>query len=66
ANQTLARRIDELAAKVDEHDRAFAVVFHELRQLVTEEPGPEKSRERIGFKPNKKRGTSGKGESPED
>ena len=51
ANRALGRKIDELTAKVGEHDRTFAVVFHELRTLTAPEPEPEKPRRRIGFKP---------------
>lgn len=56
ANRTLARKIDELAEKVGDHDRAFAVVFHELRQLaagVAPEPEPEQPKRRIGFRTGK-------------
>ena len=49
-NKTLARRIDELAAKIDEHDRAFAVVFHELRQPEAE---PDRPKGRIGYRTSK-------------
>ncbi len=55
-NRTLARKIDELAEKVDGHDRAIAVVFHELQQLATgvaPEPKPEQPRRRIGFRTSK-------------
>jgi len=52
ADRALAKRIDELAAKVGEHDRTFAIVFHELRKLTVPPPDePEKPRRRIGFKP---------------
>jgi hypothetical protein len=57
ANQALARRIDELAAKVGDHDQAFALVFKELKRL-TEGAAPEPPRERIGFKTNKERGVT--------
>ena len=59
ANQAFARRLDELAARADKHDRAFTVVFEELRRLAGEVE-PEPPRERIGFRPNKERGASGK------
>ncbi len=61
-NRSLARRIDELAEKVDMHDRTIAVIFHDLQRLVSEESEleSEPSKERIGFKPNKERGVSGK------
>ena len=56
-NQALARKIDELAAKVDTHDRAIAVVFHELRQLASGpmKPDPDKPRRRIVFKTDRER-----------
>ncbi|MDR1534823.1 MAG: ORF6N domain-containing protein [Planctomycetota bacterium] len=59
ANQVLARRIDELAAKVGDHDKAFAVVFEELKRL-TVDMAPERPRERIGFKTNRERGITGR------
>ena len=62
-NRSLARKIDELAEKVDKHDRAIAVVFHELRQLAagtTAEPEPEKPKGRIGFRTAKEREQGGK------
>ena len=55
ANQALARRIDELAAKVGTHDQAFALVFEELKRL-TEGAAPERPKGRIGFKTNRERG----------
>ena len=63
ANRTLARKINELAEKVDKHDRAIAVVFHELRQLAagtTPESEPEKPKGRIGFRTAKEREQGGK------
>lgn len=51
ANRALAKKLDELADKVGEHDRAFAVVFHELRQLTMPAPEEEKPRRRIGYRP---------------
>ncbi len=59
ANLTFARRLDELSAKVDRHDRAFAAVFEELKRLAGN-PEPEPPKDRIGFKPNKERGISGR------
>ena len=55
-NRALARKIDELADKVDKHDRAFAVVFHELQQLAAgaaTEPESEQPKRRIGFRTSK-------------
>ncbi len=51
SNRSLARKIAELGEKVDTHDRAIAVIFHELRALV--EGGsdiPERPKGRIGYK----------------
>ncbi len=59
SNLVFARRLDELSAKVDRHDRAFAAVFEELKRLAGN-PDPEPPKDRIGFKPNKERGISGK------
>jgi hypothetical protein len=59
ANQTLARRIEELAVKVGDHDRAFAVVFDELKRLAVDF-APERPKTRIGFRSNKDRGITGK------
>jgi hypothetical protein len=59
ANQALARRIDELAARADKHDRAFEVVFRELKRLM-EDTVPERPKDRIGFRSNKERGITGK------
>ncbi len=62
ANRSLSLRIDELAEKVDMHDRTIAVIFHDLQQLASEYSTQEEvpSRDRIGFKTNKERGISGK------
>ncbi|MDR2391772.1 MAG: ORF6N domain-containing protein [Planctomycetota bacterium] len=59
ANHALAKRIDELAAKVDDHDKAFAVVFEELKRLAVD-MAPERPRERIDFRSNKERGITGR------
>jgi hypothetical protein len=59
ANQALARKIEELAAKVGDHDKTFAVVFEELKRLAVD-IAPERPRERIGFKTNRERGITGK------
>ena len=59
ANRTLARKIDDLAHKVDTHDRAIAIIFHELRQLAADAPDagpdPAQPKGRIGFRPNRER-----------
>ncbi len=55
-NRELSRRIDELAAKYDKHDRAITLLFHEFRKLVTgfSSPAePEKPKGRIGFRTSK-------------
>jgi hypothetical protein len=44
SNRELARKIEELEKKYDEH---FAVVFEAIKQLIT--PPPELPRRRIGF-----------------
>ena len=49
-NQALARKIDELAARVDRRDEHFAVVFESLRKLIEE---PETPKRRIGFEGKK-------------
>ncbi len=57
ANRSLARRIDELAQKVDMHDRTIAVIFHDLQRLVSGEAEPEpelkQPKRRIGFRTGK-------------
>jgi hypothetical protein len=58
-NQELSRRVDELAAKVGDHDKTFAVVFEELKRLAVD-MAPERPRERIGFRTNRERGITGK------
>ena len=59
ANRALARKIEDLAEKVDIHDRTIAVIFHELRQLAADAPdaGPDpvNPKGRIGFRPNRER-----------
>ena len=59
ANQAIARKIEELVAKVEDHDKAFAVVFKELERLAGES-APERPKGRIGFKTNKERGITAK------
>jgi hypothetical protein len=59
-NLAFARKLDELSAKIDQHDRAFVAVFEELKRLAGDmDPEPPKEG-RIGFKTNKERGVSGK------
>ncbi len=59
AHRDLARKVDELAAQVGDHGQAIALIFHQLGWL-TQDQEPEPPKERIGFKPNKERGISGK------
>ena len=59
ANRELARKVDELAEQVGDHRKAIAIIFQELESL-TQGGEPEPPKERIGFKPNKERGVSGK------
>ncbi len=59
ADQVLARKVDALAEQVGDHRKAIAIIFRELESL-TQGEHPEKPKERIGFKPNKERGISGK------
>ena len=48
---SLSRKLEDLERKMVEHDENFAVVFDAIRQLL--EPPPERSRKRMGFRPNK-------------
>ncbi len=47
SNKVLARKLDELAGKVDTHDEAITAILTAIRELMTT-PVPEKKR-RIGF-----------------
>lgn len=58
-HRDLARKVDELAAQVGDHGQAIALIFNALGWL-TQGQEPEPPKERIGFKPNKERGISGK------
>ncbi len=49
ANRDLARKVDELSKKVDEHGSAIAVIFEELEEM-TQSGIPVRPTERIGFK----------------
>ena len=49
SNIAFARKLDELSAKVDRHDRAFIAVFEELKRLAGN-LAPDPPRERIGFR----------------
>ncbi len=49
SNLAFAKRLDELAAKVDRHDRAFTAVFEELKHLAGILP-PDPPRGRIGYR----------------
>jgi hypothetical protein len=46
-HEGLARKLDDLEAKVGRHDEQFAVVIRAIRELM--EPPPEPPRKRIGF-----------------
>lgn len=46
-HECLARKLDELEAKVGRHDEQFVVVIQAIRDLM--EPPPERARKRIGF-----------------
>ncbi|MBI4578869.1 MAG: ORF6N domain-containing protein [Planctomycetes bacterium] len=46
-NAALARRLDELEAKVGRHDEQFTAVIRAIRDLM--EPPPDPPRKRIGF-----------------
>lgn len=47
ANKTLAKKVEELGARVTFHDKAIAILFEEIQKLA--EPPPEKPKGRIGF-----------------
>ena len=49
ANRDLARKVDELSKKVDEHGSAIAVIFEELEEMALSGI-PHVPTERIGFK----------------
>lgn len=46
-NTELARRLDDLEAKVGRHDEQFVAVIRAIRELM--EPPPDPPRKRIGF-----------------
>jgi hypothetical protein len=46
-NAELARRLDDLEAKVGRHDEQFVAVIQAIRELM--EPPPEPPRKRIGY-----------------
>ncbi len=48
ANAALARRLDELEARVGQHDEQFVAVIRAIRELM--EPAPAAGRGRIGFR----------------
>ncbi len=50
SNRDLARKVDELSKKVDEHGSDIAVIFEELEEMALSSI-PERPAERIGFKP---------------
>ena len=66
ANRELARRIDELNARFEkrtgEDNLRFQAIFKELKRLALGyDSDTAKPKERIGFRPNKERGTEGDG-----
>jgi hypothetical protein len=46
-HESLARKLDDLEAKVGRHDEQFAAVIQAIRNLM--EPPPDPPRKRIGF-----------------
>ena len=65
SNQALARRIDEVAAKLEkkstEDNMKFSAIFQELKRLALGFDAPEeKPKGRIGFKTAKEREQGGK------
>ncbi len=50
-NETLARKISEIEGRLRDHDQAIAVLFEEIRQLLS--PPEEPAKGRIGFKTDK-------------
>lgn len=50
SNRALARRMEELEERLDEHDTEIAVIFDEIRKIIEPDPKPQG---RIGFKTNK-------------
>jgi hypothetical protein len=46
-HRDLARKLDELERRFQQHEQHFAVVFDAIRNLLEPEPAPEKLR--IGF-----------------
>lgn len=47
-NDSLARKIDQLEQRMNDHDQAIAVLFSEIRELL--EPPPDKKKGRMGFR----------------
>lgn len=55
-NRSLAEKVEQIAEKVDHHERAIAVVFHELGRMAgaeTPDPEPEPPKRRIGYRTSK-------------
>jgi len=50
SNETLARKVDQLENRVNEHDEILTELIREIRQLI-ETPIPEESKQKIGFIP---------------
>jgi hypothetical protein len=50
AYKEVARRLDELEARVGRHDEQFGAALHAIRELMEPPPAPKKRR--IGFRPD--------------
>jgi len=45
----LARKLDDLERKFEQHDERIAAVFEAIRQLLQPDPPPDRPKDRIGF-----------------
>jgi hypothetical protein len=45
----LARKLEELERKFEQHDESIAAVFEAIRQLLHADPPPGQPQDRIGF-----------------
>ena len=45
----LARKVDDLERKFEQHDKSIASVFEAIRQLLAAEPPGDEQQDRIGF-----------------
>ena len=48
SNANLVRKVSELESRLQDHDKAIAVLFDEIRELLN--PPEEKPKQRIGFR----------------